>query len=160
MLSSSFDMQVPFYDVDSFRIVWHGNYPKYFEVARCQLLELIGYPYKKMEETGYFFPVIDLQVRYVEPIRFEQKIRVRAELVRWEDKLVIDYQIHDRQTKRILTKASTTQVAVQMPQQITQFKAPDELVQNVEQALAKAGAGSRVKANASAGIEGSAKAKP
>ena len=136
MLTSSYDMQVPFYDVDSFRIVWHGNYPKYFEVARCQLLELIGYPYKKMEETGYFFPVIDLQVRYVESIYFEQSIRVSAELVRWEDKLVIDYRIYDLESKRILTKASTTQVAVQMPEHITQFQAPDELIQNVENALA------------------------
>lgn len=150
MLTSSYDMQVPFYDVDSFRIVWHGNYPKYFEVARCQLLELIGYPYTKMEETGYFFPVIDLQVRYVEPIHFEQSIRVSAELVRWEDKLVIDYRIYDLESDRILTKASTTQVAVQMPEQITQFQAPDELIQNVEQAVALTKSEAKTDANAGA----------
>jgi len=60
-LSASFEMQVPFFDVDSYRIVWHGNYPKYFEIARCKLLDMIEYPYSVMEESGYFFPVIDLK---------------------------------------------------------------------------------------------------
>lgn len=135
LLSVQFEMEVPFYDVDSFRIVWHGNYPKYFEVARCQLLDKIGFPYKKMEETGYFFPVIDLQVRYLEPLRFEQKITVNAVLKSWENKLVINYLITDSLSGARLTKASTSQVAVLMPEHITQFQSPPELIEKVEQAL-------------------------
>lgn len=136
-LSSRFDMQVPFYDVDTFRIVWHGNYPKYFEIARCQLLELIGFPYSKMEETGYFYPVIDLKVKYVQPIIFEQHIAVSATLRHWQDKLIIDYLIQDRDSGARLTKAQTTQVAVKMPGHVTQFKAPQEFLDTVEVALAK-----------------------
>ncbi len=53
-------MEVGFFDVDSYRVVWHGNYPKYFEIARCKLLDKIGFTYADMEETGYFYPVVDL----------------------------------------------------------------------------------------------------
>lgn len=135
-LNTQLRMKVPFYDVDSFRIVWHGNYPKYFEVARCQLLDLIGFPYKKMEETGYFFPVIDLQVRYIQPIEFEQEITVTAMLKSWQTTLVIDYLITDTNTGTRLTRASTTQVAVLMPEQITQYQSPPELVEKITAALA------------------------
>lgn len=133
-LDTQLQMKVPFYDVDSFRIVWHGNYPKYFEVARCQLLDLIGYPYKKMEETGYFFPVIDLQVRYIQTIKFEQEITVTAILKSWETTLVIDYVISDTHSGQRLTRARTTQVAVLMPDQITQYQTPPELIEKIQAA--------------------------
>jgi acyl-CoA thioester hydrolase len=132
-------MEVPFFDVDSYLIVWHGNYPKYFEVARCQLLEEIGYPYSKMEESGYFFPVIDLQARYVKPIIFGQNIRVTATLREWEHKLVIDYVIHDLDSGDKLTKGRTQQVAVLMPDHVTQFQSPAELISNVEAKLQELG---------------------
>lgn len=135
VLSTSFDMEVPFFDVDSYRIVWHGNYPKYFEIARCQLLEEIGFPYEKMEETGYFFPVIDLHTKYVKPILFKQSISVHATLKSWEHKLVIDYLIRDQQTEEKLTKGRTQQVAVLMPEHITQFQSPRELVDKIESRL-------------------------
>ena len=137
MISTEFSMEVPFFDVDSYRIVWHGNYPKYFEVARCQLLEEIDYPYAKMEETGYFFPVIDLRVRYVKPIEFKQNICVTATLKEWEHRLSIDYLIHDTVSGEKLTKGNTRQVAVLMPGHITQFQSPKELVEHVNAKLAK-----------------------
>ena len=131
-------MEVPFFDVDSYRIVWHGNYPKYFEIARCMLLEEIGFPYQKMEESGFFFPVIDLQTKYVKPILFKQKIQVQATLREWEHKLVIDYLITDLESREKLTKGRTQQVAVKMPEQITQFISPPELVSRIEAKLAAA----------------------
>ena len=134
-LETYFDMEVAFFDVDSYRIVWHGHYPKYFEIARCQLLEKIGYPYQKMEESGYFFPVIDFQSRYVKPIVFRQKIRVSATLKSWENKLVIDYLITDLASGDKLTKGRTTQVAVLMPDHITQYQSPAELIAGVEALL-------------------------
>jgi len=38
-IKASFEMEIPFFDVDTYKIVWHGNYAKYFEIARCELLE-------------------------------------------------------------------------------------------------------------------------
>ena len=134
-LSASFEMQVPFFDVDSYRIVWHGNYPKYFEIARCKLLDMIEYPYSVMEESGYFFPVIDLKTKYIKPLIFEQNVKVTAELKAWENKLIIDYLIQDIDSNEIVTKAQTTQVAVLMPEKITQFQSPQLLIDNVQKLL-------------------------
>ncbi len=136
-LSSAIDIEVPFYDVDALKVVWHGHYVKYFELARCKLLEKVGYTYDEMAVSGYYFPVIDLQVRYIKPIKFCQKITVTAVLVEWEHRLVIKYLITDSVSSERLTKAKTVQVAVAMPDQITQYVCPDVLIGNIEKALLK-----------------------
>ncbi|GAB3049318.1 acyl-CoA thioesterase [Acinetobacter apis] len=108
------EMEIPFHDVDTMNIVWHGHYIKYFEIARCKLLDLFGYNYNDMLNSGYAWPVIDSHVRYIYGIKFQQKIRVRATLKEWENRLKIDYLIFDAETGKRMTKGYTTQVAVNM----------------------------------------------
>ena len=56
---------MPFHDVDSIGVAWHGHYAKYFEIARCALLDSFGYGYNAMRESGFSWPVIDMRIRYV-----------------------------------------------------------------------------------------------
>ena len=92
-LRHSTEMEVPFFDVDVMNIVWHGHYVKYLEVARCDLLDFIGYNYAVMLERGYMWPVVKLDLKYVRPARFGQKIRVEMALTEFESCLKIDYTI-------------------------------------------------------------------
>jgi acyl-CoA thioester hydrolase len=103
---------IPFHDVDSAGMVWHGHYAKYFELARCELLESFGYGYDAMRVSGFMWPVIDMHLRYAQPIRFNQRILVKATLREWENRLLIDYLVTDEASGRRLTKGSTSQVAV------------------------------------------------
>ncbi len=110
--SAEVELQVQFFDLDPMEIVWHGNYVKYLEIARCALLDRIDYNYEQMKASGYAWPVIDLHLRYVAPARFGQKIALRAVIVEWENRLKIDYLITDVASGRRLTRATSTQVAV------------------------------------------------
>ncbi len=105
-------VQVPFYDLDPMNIVWHGNYARYFEVARCALLEKLDYSYPQMEKSGYAWPVIDLHVRYIKPLRFDQRVKVKVTIVEWEYRLKLRYLITDATTGERLTKGDSVQVAV------------------------------------------------
>jgi acyl-CoA thioester hydrolase len=105
---------VPFHDVDSIGAAWHGHYAKYFEIARCELLDSFGYGYDAMRDSGYMWPIIDLHVRYVKPLRFNQRIVVKATLREWENRLLIDYLVTDEAAGTRLTKGRTSQVAVDM----------------------------------------------
>ncbi|MGZ5781545.1 MAG: acyl-CoA thioesterase, partial [Burkholderiaceae bacterium] len=58
------ELQVQFFDLDPMEIVWHGNYVKYLEIARCALLDSIDYNYVQMKESGYAWPIIDMHLRY------------------------------------------------------------------------------------------------
>ena len=124
-------VEVPFHDVDPAHIVWHGHYVKYLEIARCALLDRIDYNYPQMSESGFFWPVIDLHIRYPKPARFQQKLHIRASLREWENRLVIDYTIRDQSGKR-LTKATTVQVAVRKDNGEMQLASPPVLQQKIE----------------------------
>ena len=80
MRSASVEIEIPFHDVDLVGIAWHGHYAKYFELARCALLDSFDYGYDKMFESGYAWPVIDMHIRYAQACEFGQKIRVTATL--------------------------------------------------------------------------------
>lgn len=112
MIKSQVDIQVPFHDVDSMGIVWHGYYFKYFEIARCKLLDSFGFGYRAMALSDYSWPVVDTRIKYVKPATFEQDIRIEATLKEWDLRLKIDYTIVDSQSGERLTKGHTIQAAV------------------------------------------------
>jgi acyl-CoA thioester hydrolase len=114
VLSADTILKIPFHDVDSAQVVWHGHYAKYLELARARLLDKIDYNYVQMTASGYFWPVIEMNLRYIAPLRFQQEIRVTATLKEWENRLRVDYLISDAATGKRLTTASTTQAAVSM----------------------------------------------
>ncbi len=135
VLQAEVEIQVPFFDVDSMDVVWHGHYIKYFEVARCALLDRIGHNYLQMREAGYAWPVIDVQLRYMRGARFNQRILVRADLIEWENRLKINYLINDAETGERMTRGTSVQVAVEMASREMQLASPKVFVEAVERAL-------------------------
>ncbi len=87
------ELTIPFHDVDMMGVVWHGNYFRYFEIAREALLNQFNYGYRQMKASGYLWPVVDTRVKYRDVITFEQRIRVRARLEEFENRLRIGYEI-------------------------------------------------------------------
>jgi acyl-CoA thioester hydrolase len=131
MVSTAVELEIPFHDVDVMRIAWHGHYAKYLEIARCALLEQIDYNVPQMEASGYAWPVIDMRIRYAQPLRFQQKIRVEARLTEWENRLKIDYLIKDAASGKRLTKAYTVQVAVAIESGEMLYASPTVLLQKL-----------------------------
>ncbi|AZD05935.1 acyl-CoA thioesterase [Pseudomonas sp. GW456-L14] len=135
VLHADTEIQVPFFDVDTMHVVWHGHYVKYLEVARCALLDKLGHNYQQMRDSGYAWPVIDLQLRYVRGAVFGQKLKVRASLVEWENRLKINYLISDLETGERLTRASSVQVAVEIASREMQLASPKVFTDAVERSL-------------------------
>lgn len=128
MIQAESYIDIPFHDVDVMAITWHGHYVKYFEIARCALLDKIDYNYLQMRASGFAWPVIDLRIRYAQPLRFQQKIKIIATLVEWENRLKINYLIEDAATGQRLTKGYTVQVAVDMQNQEMLLASPAVLL--------------------------------
>jgi acyl-CoA thioester hydrolase len=124
-----------FYDLDPMEVVWHGNYARYLEDARCALLDHIGYSYSEMRDSGFSWPIVDMRIKYIRPIRFNQQVRVVAQLVEFENRIRIDYRLHDAADGETLTKAQTTQVAVALDTQEMSFESPAILIEKVQRLL-------------------------
>jgi acyl-CoA thioester hydrolase len=118
------EIQVQFFDLDPMEVVWHGHYVKYLEIARCALLDTIDYNYMQMKASGYAWPVIDMQLRYVDSATFGQRLKLHAEIVEWENRLKIGYLVTDADSGRRLLRGSTTQVAVDMATREMCFVSP------------------------------------
>jgi acyl-CoA thioester hydrolase len=136
VLQAEIELVVPFFDVDMMEVVWHGHYVKYFEEARCALLDKLGHNYRQMRDAGYAWPIIDLQVRYIRGAQFGQRIRVRADLVEWENRLKINYLITDVATGERMTRGSSVQVAVEIASREMLLASPKVFVEAVERAIA------------------------
>ena len=135
-ITASTTIKIQFYDCDPMAIVWHGNYPKYFEEARCALLDRIDFNYRRMSQTDYIWPIVDMRIKYVRSLKFGQVIDAAATLVEFENRLRIDYVLCDTATGEIVTKGQTIQVAVHRASGETAFESPAPLLEAVRRALA------------------------
>jgi len=117
--------EAQFHDIDPMNIVWHGNYPRFFELGRVALLDKIAYGYEEMTASGYGWPVTEMTIRYAQPIVLRQKILVRAGLTEWENRMKIEFELRDKDTDKRLCRAHSVHVAVRMTDAKLMWETPD-----------------------------------
>ena len=118
---------VQFYDLDPMNVVWHGNYIKYLETARCDLLAKLGYTYDDMAQDCVMYPVATMELKYIKPCRFQQKLKIISTLEEIEPGMVIKYTIFDAQTGEKVFKAKTMQICVNTVTKESLYSAPNGL---------------------------------
>lgn len=132
LLVADTEIEIPFQDIDAAHVVWHGNYFRYFEQARAMLLRHIGYDYPAMRDSGVAWPVVDARARFVQPLRYAQRIRVQAGLIEWENRLRVDYLVTDAADGRRLATGTTVQCAVTMDTWELQLVSPPALLERLK----------------------------
>jgi acyl-CoA thioester hydrolase len=121
-------MKVAFYDLDPLQIVWHGNYLKYFDVARGELFDHLGLDlFEFHARTGYIFPIIRTAVKHVHPLTQGDEFVCRATVKEARTKIVIAFEVHTLKEGRLCAKGSTEQVAVRTPGMEMAFLIPEEI---------------------------------
>ena len=87
-------VRVAFADTDAMGVAWHGNYLRWFEMARTELMRPTELPYPVLVGRGMHLPVIEAQVRYRKPARYDDLLIVRIVRVHAAGvRLRIDYRI-------------------------------------------------------------------
>lgn len=108
MKKSSIDIRVRYGETDQMGIVYYGNYPSYFEVARTEWLRNLGVTYKNMEQNGIKLPVISLNVQYIKPAKYDDVLTVHVTLKkRPMVKIEFDYEITNQNREKISTGKTT-----------------------------------------------------
>ena len=101
--------EVPFHDVDSVNVAWHGHYYKYFELARTALYRSINLDMDDMRRLRYAFPVIESHCRYVRALSYGQIFEVSASFKDWDAYVRINYELTCPETKRRIAYGYTKQ---------------------------------------------------
>jgi len=133
-LSAEVEILVPFHDLDPLGVVWHGNYFKYFELARTEAMRVIGFDIEQMKLSGYAWPVVDAQCRYISPLRYGMRALIRAEILETEHRLKIGYEIKDKETGQRIAKGRTLQAAVKLGTWEMCYDTPEALLSRIKAA--------------------------
>ncbi|MCQ2241371.1 acyl-CoA thioesterase [Treponema sp.] len=128
------EFKVEFYDVDSMDIAYHGNYVRFMEIGRCALLDEIGYNYIAMKEEGYSFPVVDIKVRYLKSLHFNEVAKIRSSVTEYENCLKVKYEIYNSKGE-LTTKAESTQMVINKETGETMFVCPETLIEKMKSAM-------------------------
>jgi acyl-CoA thioester hydrolase len=121
-------IQVPFCDVDPMQVVWHGNYFKYFDVAREKLFDDAGVDmYRMHTDTGLVFPVTRSQAKHIRPLRFRDQIKCTARVTEAEYRIVVEFEIRLASDGTLCTKGKTEHVTVRLPEGTMELRIPSEI---------------------------------
>jgi acyl-CoA thioester hydrolase len=138
VIRAEIEVEVPFHDVDLAGVVWHGHYMKYLENARWVVMDRIGFGLEAMLASGFIWPVIGLEVKYIRAARYGERLRVQASIVEWDAKLVLNYLLLDAKEGTRIARAQTTQVAVAREAGTLQLVSPACLTDRMRAALREA----------------------
>ena len=125
-------VQVPFYDLDPMDIVWHGNYIKYLEVARCDLLDKLGYNYKDMRQDGIAYPLAKMDIKFIKPATFGQELKITTRIEETTPGLVMKYLITDKQTGEKIFSAKSLQICVDVKTRESIYKPPAKFIERLQ----------------------------
>jgi acyl-CoA thioester hydrolase len=80
MPATTFQTRVIYGDTDQSGVVYHANFIRWFEAARCEYLRVRSGSYGAMTAHGVHFPVVEVVCRYHRPARFEDLVEVEVEV--------------------------------------------------------------------------------
>ena len=68
-------------DTDRAGVVYYANYLRLFEMGRTEWMRnVLGTPYRRLEESGVLFPVVEAHIRYKAPATYDDLLEIRTAL--------------------------------------------------------------------------------
>lgn len=94
MQTHTIKIRVRYGETDQMGYVYYGNYAQYFEMGRVEWLRNLGVSYKEMEEHGVMLPVVNLNVNYLKPAKYDNLLTLKTTLIKKPSaKIGFDFQL-------------------------------------------------------------------
>ncbi len=100
--------KVQYYETDAMGIVHHSNYIRWFEEARADYLEKLGFGYDKMEKMGIVSPVIHVSCDYIGMMRFGETAKIKLTVYKYNGvEFYIRYEVYDEASGEVRTRGES-----------------------------------------------------
>jgi acyl-CoA thioester hydrolase len=107
-------------------VVYHARYLVWLDVARTEHLRQAGMSYRELEERGYRIAVDEVSLRYRQPAKFDDRIRVRCWVREVESRrIAFGYAVEHADDARLLATAFTSLMVLDTRMAPTRL--PDEV---------------------------------
>lgn len=75
----AYEFRVRYADTDQMGWAYYGNYLRWFEVGRAEMLRALGRSYRSVEvEDGLLLPVLDARCRYFRGARYDEQVTIET----------------------------------------------------------------------------------
>ncbi|MBW8333742.1 MAG: acyl-CoA thioesterase [Prolixibacteraceae bacterium] len=78
MIVTETKVRVYYQDTDKMGVVYYGNYARYYEIGRTEMIRDLGFTYKQMEELGIMLPARTLNINYIKSAYYDELLTVRT----------------------------------------------------------------------------------
>lgn len=130
MISNQTKIRVRYGETDQMGYVYYGNYAQFFEVGRVEWLRDLGISYKSLEESGIMLPVIQLNINYIKPAKYDDLLTIKTILHNKPlVKIEFDFEIINEK-EELLTTGYTRLVFMDMKKN-KPIKAPQHLLDQI-----------------------------
>jgi len=107
MLTHELKIRVRYAETDQMSYVYYGNYAQYFEMGRTEWLRNLGYSYDAMEKDGIMLPVVNLNIIYLKPAKYDNLLTLKTSLTKNPTvKIEFKYELYNEKNE-LLTTAYT-----------------------------------------------------
>ena len=108
MMELTIEIKIRYDEVDKMGYVYHGNYAKYFHLSRTELLRTVGLCDKTLEDHNILLPVIEMNIRYLKPIFYDDVIKVSTRLLETTyTKMLFEHNVYNMKNELINKGIST-----------------------------------------------------
>ena len=119
------EVEVRYAETDAMGVVHHGSYVIYLELGRTGYMRQRGHDYISFERTGHHFAVVELNVRYLKPARYGQRLRVRSWLATMSSRsLTFEYEVFDMDDGDCHVTGSSRHVCIRQDGQVSRIPEP------------------------------------
>lgn len=102
MYKHEIKIRVRYAETDQMGYVYYGNYATYYEVARVETFRSLGFPYKKLEEMGIGMPVLSLNIKYIQPGKYDDELSITVSIPeKPKARIRFEYEIKNQNDKLI-----------------------------------------------------------
>jgi acyl-CoA thioester hydrolase len=125
-------LQVRFYEVDAYGVVWHGHYVGWFEKGRNDLTQRFQMGPLQLKEMSLLAPVVGLNCQFKLPATFGNSLIIQTTMERTEvAKLIFRYRVLDQKNGKTLATGSTTHVLTDLKGNLL-YRVPLEVLERIE----------------------------
>jgi acyl-CoA thioester hydrolase len=130
-------LRVRYAETDQMGVVYHSNHFVWFEIGRVELLRQLGFSYRDMEsKDDRFIAVAEAKCRYRAPVRYDEEIVVRTEMLNVRDSVVhFGYELRRLDDGTLLAEGETTHVVTDAEMKIAEL--PEKYLKAFRAALGK-----------------------
>ena len=113
MIAGHCRLRVRYSDTDAMAVAHHSRHLSWFEVGRTELMRSAGSSYASLEHTGLRLPLIEAQVSYLAPIRYDEVIEIATTVSQRKGaRLAFSYEIRTVADGSVVATGSTRHALV------------------------------------------------